>query len=215
MALKAIRRSLGLFRNEWRSNREGKTWDGAEPRCSTLHHFAVEISLERFDEALAYLTEKGLRPNTQIHPWIGWRSIYESDTQTVILWSLFVSTKPRSTHKSRMTQRVITVLILAATPQAGAPSRYCGSPSLSVSHACLLEIQMCSVGWKSSGISKLPHVKPITPALARSVNNEVPQTVQKPRTRTGEELRRPSAPVIVTAFKGISTRALNAAPSDR
>jgi hypothetical protein len=74
---------------------------------------------------------------------------------------------------------------------------------------------MCSVGWKSSGISKLPHVKPITPALARSVNNEVPQTVQKPRTRTGEELRRPSAPVIVTAFKGISIRALNAAPSDR
>jgi hypothetical protein len=105
--------------------------------------------------------------------------------------------------------------VSAATPQAGAPSGYCGSPSLSVSHACLLEVQMCSVGWKSSGISKLPHVKPITPALARSVNNEVPQTVQKPRTRTGEELRRPSAPVIVTAFKGISTRALNAAPSDR
>jgi len=105
--------------------------------------------------------------------------------------------------------------VSAATPQAGAPSGYCGSPSLSVSHACLLEVQMCSVGWKSSGISKLPHVKPITPALARSVNNEVPQTVQKPRTRTGEELRRPSAPVIVTAFNGISTRALNAAPSDR
>jgi hypothetical protein len=101
------------------------------------------------------------------------------------------------------------------TPQAGAPSGYCGSPSLSVSHACLLEVQMCSVGWKSSGASKLPHVRPMTPALARSVNNEVPQTVQKPRTRTGEELRRPSAPVIVTAFKGISTRALNAAPSDR
>jgi addiction module HigA family antidote len=100
-------------------------------------------------------------------------------------------------------------------PQAGAPSGYRGSPSLIVSHACLLEVQMCSVGWKSSGISKLPHVRPITPALVRSVNNEVPQTVQKPRTRTGEEFRRPSAPVIVTAFKGISTRALNAAPSDR
>jgi catechol 2,3-dioxygenase len=70
---------IGLFRNEWHSNREGKTWDGAEPRRSTLHHFAIEISLDRFDEVLAYLTEKGLRPNTQIHPWIGWRSIYVSD----------------------------------------------------------------------------------------------------------------------------------------
>ena len=70
---------IGLFRNEWHSNRDGKTWDGAEPRRSTLHHFAIEISLDRYDEVLAYLIEKGLRPNTQIHAWIGWRSIYVSD----------------------------------------------------------------------------------------------------------------------------------------
>jgi catechol 2,3-dioxygenase len=70
---------IGLFRNEWPSNREGKNWDGAEAQRSTLHHFAIEISLSRFDDVLAYLTEKGLRPNTQIHPWIGWRSIYVSD----------------------------------------------------------------------------------------------------------------------------------------
>ena len=70
---------IGLFRNEWHSNRDGKTWDGAEPRRSTLHHFAIEISLDRYDEVLAYLIEKGLRPNTQIHTWIGWRSIYISD----------------------------------------------------------------------------------------------------------------------------------------
>ncbi len=70
---------IGLFRNEWHANREGKTWDGAEPRLSTLHHFAIEISLDRFAEVLTWLAEKGLRPNTQIHPWIGWRSIYVSD----------------------------------------------------------------------------------------------------------------------------------------
>jgi catechol 2,3-dioxygenase len=70
---------IGLFRNEWHSNREGKTWDGAEPSRSTLHHFAIEISLERYDEILTFLTERGLKPNTQIHPWIGWRSIYVSD----------------------------------------------------------------------------------------------------------------------------------------
>jgi catechol 2,3-dioxygenase len=70
---------IGLFRNERHSNREGKTWDGAEPRCSTLHHFAIEIPLGCYDDVLAYLTGKGLRPNTQVHPWIGWRSIYVSD----------------------------------------------------------------------------------------------------------------------------------------
>jgi catechol 2,3-dioxygenase len=70
---------IGLFRNEWHSNREGKTWDGAEPRRSTLHHFAIEIPLDCYDDVLAYLTGKELRPNTQVHPWIGWRSIYVSD----------------------------------------------------------------------------------------------------------------------------------------
>jgi catechol 2,3-dioxygenase len=70
---------IRLFSNEWHSNREGKTWDGAEPRRSTLHHFAIEIPLCDYNDILTYLTDKGLRPNTQVHPWIGWRSIYVSD----------------------------------------------------------------------------------------------------------------------------------------
>lgn len=70
---------IGLFSKEWHSNREGKTWDGAEPRRSTLHHFAIEISLDRYNDVLTYLTASGLRPNTQVHAWIGWRSIYVSD----------------------------------------------------------------------------------------------------------------------------------------
>jgi hypothetical protein len=55
----------------------------------------------------------------------------------------------------------------------------------------------------------------MTPAPARSVNNEVPHTVQNPRTSTAEEFNRPIGPVIVMPAKGISTRALNAAPIDR
>ena len=51
---------IGFFRNEWHSNREGKKWDGAEPKFPTLHHFAIEISLDRYEEVLAYLTESGL-----------------------------------------------------------------------------------------------------------------------------------------------------------
>jgi catechol 2,3-dioxygenase len=70
---------IGLFSREWPASREGKTWDGCEPRLSTLHHFAVEISLQDYDSILTYLTEQDLKPNTSIHSWIGWRSIYVSD----------------------------------------------------------------------------------------------------------------------------------------
>jgi catechol 2,3-dioxygenase len=70
---------IGLFSQEWPSNRTGKTWDGCTPRLSTLHHFAIEISLEQYSDVLDHLMRTGLNPNTQIHSWIGWRSIYVSD----------------------------------------------------------------------------------------------------------------------------------------
>jgi catechol 2,3-dioxygenase len=70
---------IGLFSASWPSNRDGKAWDGASPRLSTLHHLAIEISLGAYDRVLDYLAGLGLNPNTQTHPWIGWRSIYVSD----------------------------------------------------------------------------------------------------------------------------------------
>ena len=70
---------VGPFSSGWTSNREGKTWDGSNPRLSTLHHFAIEISLRDYEGTLSYLAQQGLNPNTQIHSWIGWRSIYVSD----------------------------------------------------------------------------------------------------------------------------------------
>jgi len=70
---------VGLFSRDWPANRAGKVWDGCAPMLSTLHHFAIEIALADYDKTLAYLTECGLDPNTAIHGWIGWRSIYVSD----------------------------------------------------------------------------------------------------------------------------------------
>jgi catechol 2,3-dioxygenase len=70
---------IGLFRRDWPSGREGKTWDGSEPKLSTLHHFAIEIPRNSYDDVVNYLAESGLNPNTQTHPWIGWRSVYVSD----------------------------------------------------------------------------------------------------------------------------------------
>lgn len=37
---------VGLFSCSWPSNRERKTRDECNPRLSTLHHFAIEISRE-------------------------------------------------------------------------------------------------------------------------------------------------------------------------
>jgi catechol 2,3-dioxygenase-like lactoylglutathione lyase family enzyme len=70
---------IGLFSRAWPASRAGKAWDGCAPRHSTLHHFAIEISLNDYAPTLAYLSEQGLDPNTAVHAWIGWRSIYVSD----------------------------------------------------------------------------------------------------------------------------------------
>jgi catechol 2,3-dioxygenase len=70
---------IGLFSHDWPASRAGKTWDACEPRRSTLHHFAIEIALADYERTLLYLTERGLDPNTAVHGWIGWRSIYVSD----------------------------------------------------------------------------------------------------------------------------------------
>jgi catechol 2,3-dioxygenase-like lactoylglutathione lyase family enzyme len=70
---------IGLFSRDWPASRAGKVWDGCAPRHSTLHYFAIEISLDDYASTLAYLREQGLNPNTAVHPWIGWRSIYVSD----------------------------------------------------------------------------------------------------------------------------------------
>jgi hypothetical protein len=43
----------------------------AEPRHSALHHFAIEISLDYYDDVLAHLIRRGLRPNTRVHPRMG------------------------------------------------------------------------------------------------------------------------------------------------
>lgn len=70
---------IGLFCRDWPASRAGKAWDGCQPALSTLHHFAIEISVADYERVLNYLTEQELVPNTAIHAWIGWRSIYISN----------------------------------------------------------------------------------------------------------------------------------------
>src|SRR3546814_5542430 len=77
--------------------------------------------------------------------------------------------------------------------QAGGASGYCGRPSFSESQACLLDVQMCSVGSNKSGSSRLPIVRPIVFAFCRSEKSVVPHWVQKPRRTPDSALNHRSA----------------------
>jgi catechol 2,3-dioxygenase len=76
---------IGLFDKDRQASRESETWDGWNPRLSTLHHFAIEISLNEYENVLQHLAAHKLNPSTAVHDWIGWRSIYVADPDNNIV----------------------------------------------------------------------------------------------------------------------------------
>lgn len=70
---------IGLFDARLPADPRRPPWSDAQAAVTTLHHFAIEIDPGDYGTALAYLRERGLSPDTAIHSWIGWRSIYVSD----------------------------------------------------------------------------------------------------------------------------------------
>jgi catechol 2,3-dioxygenase len=70
---------IGFFRDDMPSNFRRRPWEGHEPGRTTLHHFALEIARDEYDQALAHLAELGIETDTAVHAWIGWRSIYFRD----------------------------------------------------------------------------------------------------------------------------------------
>src|SRR3546814_6963753 len=98
--------------------------------------------------------------------------------------------------------------------QAGGTSGYCGRPSFSESQACLLDVQMCSVGSNKSGSSRLPIVRPIVFAFCRSEKRVVPHWVQKPRRTPDSALHHPMEPAIEMLSSGTITREKNGEPID-
>jgi catechol 2,3-dioxygenase-like lactoylglutathione lyase family enzyme len=72
---------VGLFRESIPAPLESLSRDIADAQRTTLHHFAVEISLEDYDAQVRHLHQLGLLVQTVTHPWIGWRSIYVADPE--------------------------------------------------------------------------------------------------------------------------------------
>jgi catechol 2,3-dioxygenase len=76
---------IGLFGWDRQGGGDGETWDGWNPRLSTLHHFAIEISLKDYENVVQHLAAHELNPSTAVHDWIGWRSVYVSDPDNNIV----------------------------------------------------------------------------------------------------------------------------------
>jgi catechol 2,3-dioxygenase len=96
---------IGLFSRDRQASEDGQTWDGWNPRLSTLHHFAIEISLSEYENVLRYLRAQKLDPSTTVHDWIGWRSIYvvDPDDNTVEFVSYDESVlRPEGDHAATM-----------------------------------------------------------------------------------------------------------------
>ena len=60
---------IGLFSRDRQASGDGQTWDGWNARLSTLHLFAIEISLSEYENVLQYLRAQKFDPSTAVHDW--------------------------------------------------------------------------------------------------------------------------------------------------
>ena len=72
--------NLALFEAEERSFLENKS-SQLNPEQTTLHHIALNISLEDFEAEKVRLEGLGLKVNATVHEWLHVRSMYFSDPE--------------------------------------------------------------------------------------------------------------------------------------
>lgn len=72
---------LGLFAEELPKAFVNDKVATVEPACSSLHHFALEISLEDYMPEKLRLEKAGCEVVTAEHKWCHWRSVYVKDPE--------------------------------------------------------------------------------------------------------------------------------------
>lgn len=73
--------TLTLFNRRKLSNFDNSEWPGWDPARSSLHHFALTISVPDYEAMQAYVKEHEVPHNIAVHTWIGWRSIFLRDPE--------------------------------------------------------------------------------------------------------------------------------------
>ena len=73
--------TVTLFVDRWPSNIPGTAWAGHDQPQSTLHHFALAMSLPSLREAAQLLAKAGVAAHERTFPWVGWRSLMLVDPE--------------------------------------------------------------------------------------------------------------------------------------
>ncbi|MET0417093.1 MAG: VOC family protein, partial [Actinoplanes sp.] len=77
--------TLTLFGPGLPPNHPTVTWTDLEPQHSTLHHFAITIAAEDYEQVLEDFAKAEIQVNTADHRWNGWRGIYVRDPEGNIM----------------------------------------------------------------------------------------------------------------------------------
>ena len=75
---------LGLFDNSM-PNGFGEFREEAKIQNSSLHHFALEIKLDDYDEILKSLKANDIELETKVFNWVQWKSIYLRDPEKNVI----------------------------------------------------------------------------------------------------------------------------------
>jgi catechol 2,3-dioxygenase-like lactoylglutathione lyase family enzyme len=73
--------AVALFVDRWPSNIPGAAWAGHDQGRSTLHHFALTVSLPNLRRAEGLLADAGVATTERTFPWAGWRSLMVADPE--------------------------------------------------------------------------------------------------------------------------------------
>ncbi|MDE3270842.1 VOC family protein [Pseudoalteromonas sp. G4] len=76
---------IGLFAEELPRAFVNDNTSTIEPACSSLHHFALEISSEDYSAEKTRLENAGCEVITAEHQWCQWRSIYVKDPENNVV----------------------------------------------------------------------------------------------------------------------------------
>jgi len=74
--------TVTLFTKTKLSNFKNETYSGLDPQKTTMHHFALNVTLYDYEKALEHFDKSGTPYSTAVHSWIGWRSIFLQDPES-------------------------------------------------------------------------------------------------------------------------------------
>jgi len=77
--------TLTLFNENLPGNFKKYNWPGLDNKFTNLHHFALTIVADDYDEFIHLLNEKNIPYDTATHRWTGWKGIYLQDPELNIL----------------------------------------------------------------------------------------------------------------------------------